>query len=600
MKKQLGLMMLLVGSLTLETLAQISIEHIAPENTVFVVGADNVEMTITRARQTKLWEIWESDEFKELTEEFTDEFTQHLAEMYKELGVEEGSLTPPTGPAGLAAYTVMNEETGRPELAMLLFADYGEDAEKFASLVDALLEKMQEDMDVEFEEDELLGRNVVVIEIQEQEEDDEDMDFDDFDPNPLPGVDELTDKFSTLYYVRDGNRFFLGSELDGLQNALEAIDGEGPSVLADRDDFLSARAQLGESDAYGLFMTRDFGSVVDVFDESGMVRMMAGTTVQTLIGKVEALGFGYRLNGSAAMVEQYATLYMPEGKEGIFALLDIETPRNELPSFIGADAISYSYLNFNFNGLVDFVREIVQSNPMLGMQIGQNMPQIEEAIMGLCNPLGTKVHMYTTLKQPIAADSLSIIFAIECKDPEKFEEFIAEWGVGIGMEPRDFLGHRIYSYDMFLPGMGDGTSFALGLSGGYLFLGGTDGVEQALRSAGQNNLVGLGGDKEFHRALDSLDNDPMTSWGYSDFLASMAATLEIQKFSTEDMIREMEEIDPEMAAELKAELLDEDGFLQKLDIKYLSRFIGPAAWQVRSTEEGLIMTSYILEASGKD
>lgn len=67
-----------------------------------------------------------------------------------------------------------------------------------------------------------------------------------------------------------------------------------------------------------------------------------------------------------------------------------------------------------------------------------------------------------------------------------------------------------------------------------------------------------------------------------------------------ESIEQMEEFDPEMAAEMKEELEEAGSVLDKLDVKLLKRFLGPSSWSVRSTDRGFVMTTLLLDASDAD
>ena len=581
--------------------AQVTIDRIAPENSILVLGADSVQGLLDNAQRTQLWALWQSKEIRDLTKEFVEEFAQGMADMYEELGVEDGTLVHPQGPAGAALYTVTDEQTLRPKLAVFAFADYADNADKFGEFTDALLAKLAEDWDTEFDVEDLLGREVHVIEQPEAAEEpaEDEMDFDEFGGNPfMPDPEALAEQFKKIYVLRDGSRFLASSDPESLRAALEVIDGDKAPAVGDREDFRAALGQVGPHDGYALMLTRDFGGIVDALDESGMMRGMVGPSVPALIGTIGAFGYGYRLDAPSAMLEQTVTMYMPEGKGGIFGLLDTATPRGELPAFAGPETISYTSLNFEFGGVLNFVRNVINSNPMLAMQAAEQMPVIEQFIGQMCSPLGQHVQFLRTLRRPLAADSSGMVVSIECTDQQAFEQFLADNGAAAGLEPRDFLGHRIYSTPEGLMGMmfGIDASVSLGLGGGQLFLGSSSGVEQALRTVGQRELASLGGDDEYRRAVGALGNGALVGWGYSDVIDSMEAEIHNQRLQVESMVRQMEEFDPEMAAEMKAEMQQQLNIFDHVDPELLRRYIGPSAWMVRSTDDGFVFTNYVLEA----
>ncbi|MCZ6835726.1 MAG: hypothetical protein O7G85_08130 [Planctomycetota bacterium] len=582
---------------------QHTIEQLAPENTIAVVGCDNVQSMMDNLKRTGVWELWQSDEIKETLHDFLEEFAQQVTDMYDELGMDEEDMTYPTGPAGFSLYTYTDEETMMPKMATFFFAHFGDEGEKFGALMDRLVEKTAEEWDTEFEFEEVMGREVIIIEKPPALEDPDELDEGDFGGMSfLPDPEDMVEDIERMYLVREGSLLLGASEMSALQTALEIIDGEGPDVLDSREDYQNARRQIGEADFYGLLLTRDLGDLVDSMDDTGMMRMMVGPSVNALIGDIGGMGFGGRSDGPTSMLEQTFTMYMPNGKGGIFSLLDIESPRGDLPAFVGPDAISYASYNFRFSGILDFVKGVIQSNPMLAMQAAEQMPVIEEFIHGLLDPLGSRIDTVSTLRRPIEAGSMGTFYAIECNDPQAFEEFIADKGAAMGLEPRDFLGHRIYAMDGNMLAMMTGgmdMSFALGLGGGRLFLGSTSGVEQALRTVGQEEQASLGDEAEFKRGVAALNNQPLIGWGYADIVDALEVQAHVGRIQMEQTIAQMEEFDPEMAAEMKAELQEQTSFYDKIDPELLRRYIGPSVWQMMSTEKGFVFRQYILKADSE-
>ena len=126
------------------------------------------------------------------------------------------------------------------------------------------------------------------------------------------------------------------------------------------------------------------------------------------------------MDGVSAMLEQTMTIYAPEGKGGIFALMDTETQRGDLPSFVGTDAISYASFNFEFDGVLEFIRNVINSSPMIAMQLGPQMPVIEEFISGFCSTMGSQIQFVGTVRRPLEADSMRTVIATESRDRVRF------------------------------------------------------------------------------------------------------------------------------------------------------------------------------------
>lgn len=585
--------------------AQTSIENLAPENSLFIAGAKNLQTTMDHLQRTKLWSLWQNDQLKALRADTIKQMGEQVDRFLQDIGAEEESLTPPSGAVGIALFPVMDEELGTNSLGLLAIADYGDNAERTHKLIEAALTRGERDGRLEFEQKAVLGRDVFVVDMAKlaaKAEDEGEDDEDEFDMMfPVPGAQEVLDGLDTLHYVRDGNVLLISSDLGVLTESLERVDGKGRPGVAQRDDFKAVLSGVGEQDGFAVLLTRDIMQII-----GGMDPMLAAMqpSIRALVGEVRGYGLGMRLDGPKAMVEQNLFVYMPNGKRGLTALLDKPAPRVNLPAFAGQDGVSYTSFNFEFRRIAEVLRSVVASNPMLQMQAGEALNQVEPIINQLTAALGTQVHITKSATRPFTADSSQTIVAIEAKSPQEFENALAVFAGDMGLEARDFLGQRIYSMDPAMMGMMmpmggvPPQAMSLGIGGGFVVLGTTPSVEQALRSTGQvpGGAAGLAAEKQFQRATAVLSPEPLVAWGYSDTIASMEATMVVQRESMQKTIEQMRQWDPETAQEMEESMAKQMGFLNKLDFALMRRYIGPASWQVRSTNDGFIMNVYQLAA----
>lgn len=571
--------------------ADVTIEQLAPRESIIVFGAKNVAQTIERAKTTPLWGLWMSEDMKSTREDFLKEFNEGIVDMYKELGVEEGSLVPPKGAAGGAVFTVIDDDLGTPKPAILVFADYGEDVEKTLELIQAALKKGEQDGMLRYENKDVRGRNVFAIEIIEPAaaaEDDE-WDDDEFMMPMIPGLpsgDDFIKHFKNLNLTRDGDLLLLSSTLDALSDALEIIDGQAGETIKDSETYQKAREQLGDDgDTFVLVFTENIGVLLGG-GQADMMMGMVRPSLQALFGDIQAFGFAATVATDHAMIEQRMTIYTPK-RAGLLALFDTQTAREELPKFIGPDTISYNVINFEFNGVFDLIKSVVNSNPFLAAQAEMILPEIEAPLDKIATSLGTQVHIATRLTRPLTANSQSTAFAIPCLQPAVFESLLAEDAPKAGFEPRDFLGQRIYSLS---PEAGVGSpfsmeqGFSIGIGGGFAVLGPTPAVEQTLRATGQGDLPTLASDPEFVHALSTLPKVPAVGWGYSNFVDSFEANRIAYEQQMKDMADQFRESEPEFAAEMEAQAKDSP--FHAISVETLRRYVGPTAWQLRVDEAG--------------
>ena len=523
-----------------------------------------------------------------------------------EIGIEMSDLTCPDGTAGFALFPSMNEDTGLPGPGMLLVNDLGESFEQGQQLIETLVEKAG-DEGATVERIELAGRTVhVVTAPQMDEEMDEDMDgdmdddWDDFGGMEGFGPDPeamLAESMSTSHIAFDGTRLFVTSSLDALQGAFDAIDGKGQSSIDGRRDYQALSNKLGDSDAWVMLLTRDIDSMMASLDPMGMSMMVKPMATQ-MVGSLGGVGMGLRFSGDRAMAEQTLAFYMPTGTAGLTDLLNQPAPRGELPSFVGADVVSYTHVNFEFGGIADAIQPVLAMAPMLmgGMDPnGGPPPDIAGMIDQVTSCLGNEMHMMQTLTRPIAADSLKQVMAIECTNPQQLSAMVGELGMAIGLAPRDFMGHQIFGMDpQMAAAMAQqlgGPSVeppALGFSGNQLFIGPTAAVEAALRATGDRDGAGAAGNEVFQRCDDLLTSDDVVAWGFADTTQMLEAQQIMMNAQMEELGQFMDPAEIEMA--MGPALM----MMELLTPEFMSRYLGPTAWEMTAQADGLTMKMFQL------
>jgi hypothetical protein len=550
------------------------------------------------------------------------EMSEGMDKMLQELGVDKDSLVSPSGPVGIAIFTTRDPELDTPKPAFILTADYGDDAnaEKTDSIVQAALAKGEKEGDLEFEQKDVNGKSVYTIDFAKMaaKSKDAEKDFDDIDmdggmPLPVPKAGEIVKDIEKLHYVRDGHHLLMSTDFNTLAEALDTVDGKAANGnhAADRTEFQAIMGKVGEADFYGVLLTRD---VFDLIGEKGQMAKMMLPTIRSLFGEVKGYGFGLRFDGPTAMVEQTLTAYLPGGKQGLTKLVDLPAARLALPAFIGPDSVSYSTFSFKFSGLMDVIRQAVASNPMLAAQAGEEIDAIAPKVNEITATLGTQVHMCTSVTKPFTDESRHSFFAIECTKPQDFENLIAPYAAQAGIEARDLLGQRIYSLpeDMALmpvPGMDMGP-MSLGIGGGFIVIGSTPAVEQALRATGQSGAASLFTEPDYQRAAAALKDANPIAWGYSDTISSLESTIEAQKHSMRESMKQMEETmrdmddeDAESAKHIKDYMqrqMDSMKIWDDIDFNLLRQHIGPQVWQVLSNDDGFVVKAYLMAAKKAD
>jgi hypothetical protein len=580
-----------------------TIERLAPERSIVIASVDDYPQAMERFKRTGMWALWRSQEVQAVVTEPIEKIKTGIDEMLEELELDEDALVQPQGPVGLAVFGPdPNDPEARP--GFLLVADFGAQAHKFNRLVDAMVEKARAEKDLEVDEQEVLGRTVYTVDLSAIDFDDElDLDEPDFGPmNPLPELpqpDDLIGAFEKVHWVRDGRRFMVCSDLPVLRRALETIDDDGQTRLSERTDFRAVRAQLGTADGYAVLLMPNLWQAMGGADPSVM---MVQAMVQSIVGDIRALGLGVRCNGQDAMVEETFALSMPDGTTGLSALVDQGTPRRDVPSFVSPDATAYTRMNFDFKGIPAFIRSLGQVNPMLGPEIDQFMFDNGAKIEKVCNALGPEVYSVVTLSRPIDLTSLRTLYAIRSSGPEAVEAVLAEYAPQLGIEPRDFVGHRIYTmpFDpLMMAGGGmmppDAEGFSIGFGPGHVFLGTTTLVEDALRAGGEKRPT-LADDADAADAMAALDDGDLVAWGVLDLVDYVEFFADFDRLMEEQMIEQMREWDPEYADEMRREMEARGPRLwERISPQLLRTYLGPMSWEIKADGRGFVGRYLLLE-----
>jgi hypothetical protein len=195
--------------------------------------------------------------------------------------------------------------------------------------------------------------------------------------------------------------------------------------------------------------------------------------------------------------------------------------------------------------------------------------------------------MITTITRPISLDSRRTVTAISAPKGDAVRPLISMISMQTGLMPRDFLGHTIWSSeDGFVP-------MAIGLGGGYMFVGAGEDVEQALRSFGDDAHESIEDEKAFRMARDATGDDAAVAWGFTDAVADFEYERAVALADLSDMIAEglpdemAEELLGDMPEKIKAQLKD-------VTPEMLRRYVGPFSWRVENTDDGYVMKYALL------
>jgi hypothetical protein len=572
----------------------LSIRTIAPEKSILVVGIDDLAATRARFDAIPLGGWWKSPEVQEKSKSWREELEKNLEAMTQELGVPRESVQWPAS-AGLALSAELNEETGLYEPAFIGFVDWGKEAENFGKLYDAGMAKLEKDKTTPFTIEEIKGRRVYVLEQAAAPEAGADGADGDDEDGDMALIGDLGIAPTKLWVTRDAGRLLVSASAAGMSDVLGVLDGDKRPSVADTDDFKGAMELVkpggegrGAGDAYAVLLTAPAQQLVGAL--GGPEFALAQPFLAQLFGDVRGYAFNVALDapfgGSTAQLASSIGIYAPGGKVGLLSLLPAGVV-DKVPSIIPADAMSYAKMNVQFSGVMKVIDDVVNGLPEemrdgIRSQLEPFDPIVRPALGGM----GPGIHVWSTLKQPITAESQSTMTAINVGDPKAVQGLFQFFGPQAGLAPRDFLGNTIYAGDEeFMP-------FAAGFGGSYLFMGSTDGVEQSLRGLGQKDAGdSIEGDAVFKAAMGPVQGDDLVGYGYTNTILM----LEAQQLAMDEIFGVLAEADVALGQDLPGDVdANLDGLFDLLKPELLKNYLGPSAWQFRSVKNGFRFDSQVL------
>jgi len=568
-----------------------SIDQLAPENSVLVVGATNVAESMERLKATRLWDFWQGPDGKSMREKFDEGMKELLEEMSTDLEMEVEEFPMPTGAAGFAMFSVEDDDTGMIKPAFLAYADFGDNAEKVYNILQKMMDQGEEKGTITVEALNLMDREGWRLEFVQPEEDAGGMDDEGEEDFEQWNAGPSGPPFDAMEFIKEGSMLMVCTDHHALEQALAARDGEDIDSIADRNDHRAIKQKIGEGEIYGALLMRDFWQTLEAFQGGGGgMMMMVVPMINEIFGRIDGAGWTVGLNGENAMVEQTWFVSLPEGKKGLLSLIGAETGRPRVPAFVSPEAASYFAVNVDTAAIGPFVRQMMQ-NPMLGGQIDQQTQEdVIRRISEVFATMGNELHVTSRINRPLAADSQRMLIAMKCDKPQEFENLIAKEAPQIGLESRDFLGQRIYELDP-----GGGTPWSLGIGGGYVVIGPSTEVELALRTADEKEPVTLEGDIDFKRVVMALGAEKGVAWAFADLVDTIETNMRIQIMTMRQQAEEYREWSPEYADQMLEQAKEMEAQLETMpSTQSLRRYIGPTAWYVRSIEEGLLGKSYIM------
>ncbi|HIO52475.1 MAG TPA: hypothetical protein EYN32_02405 [Phycisphaerales bacterium] len=576
---------ILVGS-TLIALGDFQIEEVLPTEAVLACSVDNLnhicQSMITDEQKSIIQTIVSETFFEGKGDDFCTQFSDQCSEMFAKAGLgEDWKPQSPAGYAGFGIYSVADFEAGTVGIAMLGVVEVDPE---LATAVQPMVEFMTEMMEVESEVVNLAGEDVWMINFF-------------VDPNFIAqapmGLGQLL-SMDRLYISSVNGYMICGTEPDGVSRAIAATSGDVEDIsLATNETYMAMMDQIAEGDVQAVVMIDNLADLIIQADESRMI----GTFLPMLKGAIGDIdGFAETVtvapNDDVFLNASY-TIWMPNGRGGLLGIASSVPSVTETPSFVGEDTVSYSQINVDFDKIAPWFRSVIAMIPMMPMP-PQELDEMEQSVALALAPLGSTMHVVSSLTLPLSPNSVGFLLAVECEDSEEMETYLSTMMPMTGSEPREFLGYRIYPLEMPDGGMMTGDmdmSFSLAVGGGWAMLGMTNSVENALRLAAQPDNANKSANG--NAASHLISTKGATAWGYADMGQSILASSELSEMQMKNMIEEMESFDPEMAAEMNEEFQSQMK-TSKMITELMASFLGSTAWTMEANDEGFVAHAVLM------
>lgn len=573
---------------------ELTLDKIAPEQTVLAVSFEDLAGMMKRFEDTPAMEKLMGMDgpkgmlMQNMPSPMTDAWESAMEDKSL-MEILEGMRM------GMVVFPVVDQETTAVSIGLTMYLDMGEQAEPIGKIWDEAMEESQSSMpdDMKMERIDIGDTEVIRIDIEKQEADEEENPFG--GPGGGMGPMGLSFKDGTpnrYYMVRADTHILVSSSRNQMQRMLDVLNGDDvDGGLGELDSWKGINGYLGDSGFRMVLLTNHLGEMMESMGQPFLINM-AKPMVVAMFGRIDAIGFNIESAESPAMASFQMGAWIPEGKRGLMKLMSRNSPRMPMPGWVSAEAVSYGRLNFDFDGVIPWLKDVINSNPMMAMQGGQAMEQMEPMMQKFMDGMGGTVQMSSSISYPLTSESLGNIWAIDSKNAKAFTDTLSEMAPQMGFEPRDFQGHQIYSMEMggMLPGMSGEIAIAVG--GGEIYMGSMSSVEQALRSVGTGEQEGSTVADEFKSVESMFSSDPVVYWTVADMGRSLEAEAKIAQMQWSKEMESLQEDDPELAEAL-TEMMEEDAGAREI-FGDIGEFIGLVGYEIMSVENGFKGKGWIL------
>lgn len=580
-------------------LAGATIAEIAPPTTVFIAGTNNFAAMKEAFKRAGLMDIWDDPSIQSWIMSGAKDSIEKLEADLDSMGFKLEDLAPPQGPAGIAVFMdpTAQADDANP-FQMIAIADFGDQADQMSKFLSTTLEEAERKGELEITDEKYRNTTVYTvqqIEAEEPEEAEEDWDWDDDqgdDAGPL-----AMDK---VMYAWSGSSLVYGTNIDALQDSIDHLAGQAIKSIADDQTYLDALAMVGKQEAFAVARTAPLFSMMERQEAAMGGGPMTAIMKAAGLRDIHAISMGMTFDAPGA-VSQWTIAGLVPNRTGVFELLENPAQTFTPPSFAGGDAMSLAAFQFNFAGVVPLARRIVAELPAQ-MQEGANqmLPQVEMMAGPILANLGPRVYTMQSITRPYSADSQQMLFAIQAKDEAQLRQTIAGFAPMMQLQSRDFMGGQVWAPASTMPGV---PEMALGIAAGHVFVGPTNAIEGAIRTAADADAPRLANEARVKKALANI---PAQGLGFT--WSDLKQTMEYMKWSFENQEKLLREQmaanwgdDPEFAPFIEEEvqnaMANMPDFMKNIpDLAPVYKVLGDMVSEYHFTDQGVVMKGSLLKA----
>jgi hypothetical protein len=573
---------------------RLDIARLAPEESFLILSIADWPALRTQVEEGTFGRLWKEQAVAKLVEKSFEDAGKGFTELLDSARIDREDLKHPTGHLGLALFWPeqkdANDDGGEP--SFLIAAELGEHADEWEKIVDRFIDRGLDQRIITMNDDRYRNVRITIISPVYEEHAHNHLECDHdhhFGLTSILGGSHQHPR--SLHIARIGDAMFAASHLQSLENAIDELEGDGRNTLIETPLYRDAMATHDRTAlAHAAVFTAPLWKIIESEDAVGgplQFLQMVGIT------GVRAIGLSFALDTADAVADMNMTILAPE-KTGLLQLIDEPAGAFDPPAFVQPGTAAVNRFSFRFDRLLDEVRAVVRNLP--AQTRDQILPWIDQgsAMAGpALEALGPTVHTATAYRQPFAADSSVMLWAIEVRDELAVAntlQFLAGQAGGF-LESRDFEGTVMYSTQRPVE-----LSLAIGF--GNLFIGSTTAVEGALRAAGRPDAPRLAEERDFRDAIRNLGVGAVayTFMDTAQWLRWYWWSIE----NTEQTMRERFDewgLDPEYRDEMLRHYRENKPEWQENlpPVDMLTSHIGNLVYEIRSTREGFTARTLLLK-----